>query len=107
LHLNPIPWLQDTYKVLAFAERQDNIGCGWLSTAQNFLPESKGSAFVLYKMIVCISCFKNKVLENTMRSSYRKMKLGKLIFWWAFMLMKRDLSEIGGLMRTVSCIQTT
>jgi hypothetical protein len=34
-------------------------------------------------MIALYVVSKSKVLENTMRSSYRKMKLGKLIFWWA------------------------
>jgi GT2 family glycosyltransferase len=38
---------------------------------------------------------KVKVLENTMQQLSQN-ETGKLIFWWAFMLMKRDLyQELG------------
>ncbi|MGO4770132.1 glycosyltransferase family 2 protein [Flavobacterium sp. W22_SRS_FK3] len=98
---------EDTFsKILAFAEKQDNlgiIGCKLIDGTGNFLPESKRGIptpwvaftkiFGLYKV------FPNQRLFNQYYAQHLKEnQTGKVdILVGAFMVMKRDLYlEIGG-----------
>lgn len=106
--LNPDTMVaEDTFtKVLAFAERQDNIGVvgvKLIDGAGNFLPESKRGVptpFVAFtKMIGLYKLFpKVKVLGKYYAQQLSQNETGKVdILVGAFMLMKRDLYlEIGG-----------
>jgi GT2 family glycosyltransferase len=106
--LNPDTMVaEDTFtKVLAFAERQDNIGVvgvKLIDGAGNFLPESKRGVptpFVAFtKMMGLYKLFpKVKVLGKYYAQQLSQNETGKVdILVGAFMLMKRDLYlEIGG-----------
>jgi GT2 family glycosyltransferase len=97
----------DTFeKILAFAEKQENlgiVGCKLIDGSGNFLPESKRgipTPFVaLTKIFGLYQLFPNWELFNRYYAQHlSENETGKVdILVGAFMIMKRDLyNEIGG-----------
>ena len=98
---------EDTFKkILAFAEKQENIGivgCKLIDGSGNFLPESKRgipTPFVaLTKIFGLYKLFPNSKFFNRYYAQHlSENETGKVdILVGAFMIMKRDLyNEIGG-----------
>jgi GT2 family glycosyltransferase len=98
---------EDTFeKILAFAEKQENlgiVGCKLIDGSGNFLPESKRgipTPFVaLTKIFGLYKLFPNWELFNRYYAQHlSNTETGKVdILVGAFMIMKRDLyNEIGG-----------